>query len=423
MDRKIEKKNWTLKKIAMIAGGGIVLLLILYSFLFADGRQKLNVEADRITIAEVKKGSFQEFIPIDGNVQPIKTIFLDVIQGGYVETKYVDGGTNVKAGDPVLKLSNNNLVMEYMQRETQMMELINTLQNTRLSIKQNRFNLRRTLSQLDYQIDAAKDNYERNKKLFEEKVISQQEFNNLKREYERLIQQRSIEVESQRFDSINAINQIEQLEASLQRTYKNMELYKNNMNNLYVKAPISGQLASLNVEIGQSISTGQRIGQIDDLNGFKVRANIDQHYISRIFPGLKGEFDFSGATYNLSITKVYPEVQANGQFQVDMEFDGEFPKGLRRGQTLQIRLQLSDPAEAILLSRGGFFQATGGNWVFVLNEAGDAAEKRNIRVGRQNPKYYEVLEGLQPGDRVVVSSYEGYGQAEKLVLKGSTEDK
>jgi len=416
MDRKIEKKFWNKNRIIMVSGGSVLIVFFIYSFLFADNRSKLNVEVERITIAEVQKGSFQEFIPIDGTVQPIKTIFLDVLEGGVVEKKFMEGGNLVKEGEPLIKLANNNLVLNFMTRETEMYDLINNLQNTRRNLEQNKFTLQTRLTELKYQIDAAKVLYETNQVLFDQKAISKNEYLNSKREYERLLDARTIAIETQRFDSINAISQIIQLEATINRTNRNLEMFKENLNNLLVKAPISGQLSSLNVEIGESINAGQRIGQIDDLNGFKIRARIDEHYISRIFTGLKGEFDFSRKTYNLSISKLYPEVQ-NGQFQVDMIFEGEVPEGIRRGQTLQIRLQLSDPAEAVMVSRGGFFQTTGGNSIFKVDESGDFAEMVDIRIGRQNPKFYEVLEGLQPGDKVIVSSYEGFGDAEKLVLR------
>ncbi|MEL7146586.1 MAG: efflux RND transporter periplasmic adaptor subunit [Bacteroidota bacterium] len=285
-----------------------------------------------------------------------------------------------------------------------------------MSLRRNQFELKRRLTELDFQIDAAKDNLMRSKPLREEKVISEQDFLNIKREYDRLISNRKIEIESQRFDSINTRLQISQTEQTLQRTKDNLVMIRGNLENLFVKAPISGRLSSVDVEVGESISVGQNIGQIDDVSGFKVRATIDEHYISRIYEGLNGTFEFAGNSYSLELRKVYPEVN-NGLFQVDMSFTDGIPEGIRRGQTLQIRLQLSENITAVQIPRGGFYNTTGGNWIFVLDPSEEFAVKRQIRLGRQNPRYYEVLEGLAPGEKVVVSSYDGYEDKDRLIFK------
>lgn len=416
MDRKIEKKKWTPVRIAGFGLGGAFVVFLLYSFIFADKGSKLNVEVEKINIATVTEGEFREFIPVDGRVLPIKTIRLDAIEGGNVEKKFYEGGIMIDKGDTILKLANNNLLQNFIREETQAFILINNLKNTKLSLQQNQFNLRRNLIDLDFQIDEALDAYTRGKELHADKVISEQEFLNLKRAYDRLVASRKIAVESARFDSLNAVNQIAQTEATLYRTNSNLDLIKNNLNNLYIKAPISGVLSSVNVEVGESIAPGQNIAQIDDMNGFKVRSSIDEHYISRIYDGLSGSFPFAGKDYNVVITKIYPEV-TNGLFEVDMAFSDNIPDGIRRGQTLQIKLQLSENIQAVQIPRGSFYQATGGNWIFVVNEAEGVAVRRNIRLGRQNPRFYEVIEGLQPGDKVVVSSYEGYKDKDKLILK------
>ncbi|MFY0606366.1 MAG: efflux RND transporter periplasmic adaptor subunit [Cyclobacteriaceae bacterium] len=416
MDRKIEKKKWTLKLFLTWGAGGLFLLFILYSFIFADGGSRLNVEREKVNIAQVKEGEFREFIPVDGSVMPIKTIRLDAIEGGVVEKKYYEGGILVEQGDTILKLSNNDLLQNFVREETQAFILMNSLENTKLSLKRNQFELKRNLIELDYQIDEAKDAYNRGKELYDEKIISEQEYLNLKRAYDRLIDGKVIQIESAKFDSLNARLQIAQAESTLKRTRDNLEMIKKNLDNLYFKAPISGRLSTVNAEVGESISPGQNIGQIDDLNGFKVRASIDEHYIARIYQGLSGTFDFAGTTYRLHISKVYPEV-ANGLFAVDMVFTDSIPDGIRRGQTLQIRLQLSENITAIQIPRGSFYQTTGGNWIFVLTADESEAVRRDIRLGRQNPRYYEVIEGLQPGEKVVVSSYEGYDDKDKLVFK------
>ena len=415
MDRKIKKKTWTIGRIASIVLGGGLLAFILYSFVFTNKGTQLNVTLDRINVSEVFLGQFKEYIPVDGNVLPIKTIRLDAIEGGNVAKKFLEGGVLVNQGDTILRLNNNNLVQSFVREETQALILVNNLENTKLALRRNNFELKRRLTELDYQIDAARDNFERSKKLREEEVISEQEFLNIKREYDRLVSNRKIEIESQKFDTENSKLQIAQNEATLERTRNNLKMIKSNLDNLYIKAPISGRISYINVEVGESIASGQNIGQIDDLNGFKVRAAIDEHYISRIYDDLKGTFDFAGVTYDLVIYKVYPEVN-NGLFSVDLKFESDIPSGIRRGQTLQIKLQLSENIEAVQIPRGSFYQTTGGNWVFVVDESGSFATKRSIRLGRQNPRYYEVIEGLRPGEQVVVSSYDGYEDKDRLVF-------
>lgn len=416
MDRVIKKRKWTLKKLAIYGLSGGFVLFVIYSFVFADRSSKLNVEVDKINVAEVQNGEFREFIPVDGTVLPIKTIRLDAIEGGIIEKKYYEGGINVDEGDTILKLSNNNLLQNFIREETQAFILMNQLQNTRLQMQQSLFQLQRTLITLDYQIAQAKDLYERSEQLFKEKVISEQEFLRAKLDYERLTKTREVEVKSQKVDSLNAENTINNSMALLKRTNNNLEMIRDNLENLYIRAPISGRLSTVNGEVGESIGSGQNIGQIDDINGFKVRAQIDEHYLARIYEGLKGTFDFAGGTYELTIMKNYGEVR-NGLFEVDMYFESDVPEGIRRGQTLQIRLQLSENIQAIQIPRGSFYQTTGGNWIFVVDASGEFATRRNIRLGRQNPRFYEVLEGLQPGEKVVVSSYEGYQDKDRLVFK------
>ena len=395
---------------------GLVVFFIGYSFMISGGGARLNVERNKINIATVQEGEFREFIPVDGRVLPIKTIRLDAIVGGVVADKFYDGGILLDKGDTILTLANNDLIQSFVREETQASILVNNLENTKLNLQRTQFDLKRNLIELDYNIDAARDAYERGKKLFDEQIISEQEFLNLQREYNRLKDNREIQIESNRFDSLNARLQIKQTEETLQRTRDNLDMIKGNLENLYIKAPISGQLSTVDVEVGESIAPGQNIGQIDDLNGFKVRATIDEHYISRIYAGLGGSFTFAGEEYDLAITKVYPEVN-NGLFEVDMAFGGTIPNGIRRGQTLQIRLQLSENITAIQIPRGSFYQTTGGNWIFVVGENENEATRRDIRLGRQNPRYYEVVEGLQPGEKVVVSSYRGYEDKDILVIK------
>ena len=414
VDRPIKKKTFTPQRIVL--GLGIVAFLVFAVNTMLNGSQSsLNVAREKITVSKVERGVFDEFIVVTGVVQPLKTYQLDAIEGGYVAQKLLDGGATVKKGDLILKLENQRLMLEFVNRETEMYDLINNLENTRLRLRQDKFSLKKTLSELDYQIRQAKDDHERNTKLFADKIISSQEFTRTKIAFERLTEQRGIEVENQTFQEENSVTQIKQLEGTLDRTKLNLTMMKDNLSNLSVRAPVSGLLSRVDVEIGASITAGQNIGQIDDLNGFKMRVEVDEHYISRIFPGLEGSFEFSGTVVKLQVSKVYPEVR-NGRFDVDMSFVGTVPTGIRRGQSVPVRLQLGKPADAVLLPTGGFFSSTGGNWVYVLEPGGSKAVKRTISLGRKNPQYFEVLSGLTAGERVVTSSYENFGDKDVLIF-------
>lgn len=416
MDRVRKKKFWNTQRIILVVGGGAIIAFIGYQVFFSDKRSKLNVEADKLTVSSVSTGSFDEFIVVTGVVQPLKTIRLDAIVGGYVKEKIVEGGSMVSQGQVLLRLENQNLKLNFLQSETEASRLVNDLQNTRQQLRVNRFNMRRTLNDLDFRIDQAKDSYDRNQKLFKDKVIPESDFLKSKRDYELLVKQRDIETESQNYQEENAKMQISQLEGTLVRTQKNVELWRQTLDNLVVKAPVSGMLSSIDVEVGSNISQGQNIGQIDDLDGFKMRVAIDEHYISRIFVGLLGNFDFNGKEHALQITRIYPEVR-NGRFEVDMSFPKGAPEGIKRGQSTPIRLELGKAEKAMLLPVGGFFSDTGGNWVYVLDNSGKRASKRNITLGRKNPEFYEVLEGLQPGEKVITSSYANFGDKEVLEMK------
>ena len=413
MDKKIEKKFWTLKRIVWISGGILIGGFLVFQLAFADKRTRLNVDKEKITVSEVTQGVFDEFIVVSGVVQPIKTYHIDAIEGGYVKEKVIDGGNTVKEGDVILRLDNNRLQMEFVQQETEINRLINELQNTRLRLKQDKFGLKRTLNDVDFQLSQAKDNYDRNEKLYKGKVISEQEYLKTKREFEKLFNQKGIEVESQNYQEQNSTLQIHQLEGTLQHSQKNLQLMRENLSNLVVKAPVGGLLSSIEAEVGSSITAGQNIGQIDDLNGFKMRADVDEHYISRIFVGLKGTMEFNSQNYDLLIAKVYPEVKS-GRFEVDMTFSAKTPDGIRRGQSASIRMELGKSSRAVLIPVGGFFSETGGNWVYVMDATGKKAAKRNITLGRRNPEFFEVLDGLKPGEKVITSSYENFGKNEVL---------
>jgi len=416
MDRKIERKKWTPKKIGVIAAASLAVFLIVYSFLFGDSSSKLNVETERITISTVSKGPFQEYIPVTGSVVPIKTVYLDAIEGGRVETKYIEEGSLVEKGDQILKLDNTNLQLDIMYREAELFQQINNLRNTRLEMERNRLDLKGQILDLNFQLQKQKRLFERSKDLFSKRLISEEEFEQSRDQYQYLTKHRQLILQTHKQDSLFRQVQIHQLEQSVNRMQTNLEIVKQKLENLVIRAPISGQLTSLNIEIGESKSPGERLGQIDVLDSFKVRVDVDEYYIARIEIGKKGAFDFAGKSYDLAIKKIYPEV-VNGRFGVDMYFEGEVPQGIRRGQTLHIRLALGDLSEATLLARGGFYQKTGGQWVYVLDSSGKVAHKEAIKLGRQNPQYFEVLDGLRPGDKVITSSYETFGENDKLVLK------
>ncbi len=416
MDRKIEKKKWTPKKIIWLSIGGIFVFLILYNLIFGDHSAKFNVQKERISIEEVKKAHFQDYITVTGTVEPISTIFLDAMEGGRVEEIVTEEGTMIKKGDVILRLSNTNLHLEIMNREANLAEQINNLRNTRLSMEQNKLSLTRQLLELDYQLNVQKRDYENSKDLFSKKFISDKEFEEQKEYYEYLFKTRELVIENQKADSLFREIQVAQLENSVEQMQLNLEFVRKKLDNLSVRAPVSGLLVSVNAEIGEAKSSGQRLGQIHVLDEFKIRLEIDEHYISRVHSNLIGEFDFTGKTYKLQIKKIYPEVR-NGRFEVDLVFTEDVPERIRTGQTFRIKLELGESKMAILVPRGGFYQSTGGQYIFVIDPSEKFAVKRDIRLGRMNPRYYEVLEGLEPGEQVVISSYDNFGRAEKLILK------
>lgn len=416
MDRVIAKKGIGKKKIMLIAGIAGIICLIAASWYFTSGKSRLNVNTDRISIQEIKKGSFQEFIPVNGVVLPKTTIYLDALEGGRVEEKFVEDGTIMKKGQPILRLSNTDLELSLVNQETSVFNLLTQMQISRNAAQQNTIGKLNQLTDVDNSFKEAERIYKLNKKLYEQKVIGSQEFKQSENNYNYQLQKKKLAEEVLRKDSLSTRQEQDQARQSFGRTQNALEVMRKKVGDLIVRAPIDGQLTSLDAEIGQSKNKGERLGQIDVMDGFKVRVDVDEHYISRIFTGLVGECTIAGKSFKLNIKKVYTQV-TNGRFQVDMEFNDTIPQGIRRGQTLQIRLALSDETQALLLPKGGFYQQTGGNWIFKLNESGTVAYKTEIQLGRQNPDYYEILQGLKPGDKVVTSSYENYGTMQELVLK------
>lgn len=415
MDRKIEKKKFTPQKVAMMAGGILFGSFILYLMFFMDSRSTLKVEKERVTISTVEEDVFQELISVTGAVQPIQSIYLDAIEGGVVKQVFMESGTMVEKGDTILTLANSGLQLQVMQQTSGLYDQINNVRNSRLNLEQNTLQLQDQLANAKSQTRILEARYERQKPLVEKGLISQEEFESTLATYEYEKQRLDLTYESYKKDSLQTITQMQQLQNSEERMFQSLEAVQGILDNLILTAPISGQLSTVDLNQGQSISAGERIGQVDILDDYKVRVNIDEYHLSRIAPGLEGSFSFGGKQHQLEITKVFPVIN-NGQFEVDMEFSGNAPDGLRRGQTLRIRLELGESAEAVRLPRGSFFQRTGGNWVYVLNENEDRAIRREIRLGRQNPDYFEVISGLQPGEKVITSGYETFGENEVLVL-------
>ncbi len=416
MDRIIEKKKWPPKKIALIAGIIIAVSLLAMLMLNSFGKSRLNVDAERMSIGEVKRAPFRELIPVTGIVQPVTTIYLDLQEGGRVEEIFVEDGAILKKGDPILRLGNTDLELNLITQETSVYNLLTQMQIAQNNARQN------TISKLNQTVDVesevveAKRVYDLNKRLMATKTIPEQDFRQSENKYNYVLEKQKLVKEIMQQDSIASRQQLDQAEQSYKGAQNGLNLMRRKFADLTVRAPVDGQLTSLDAEIGQSKGKGERIGQVDVLSGFKVRVEIDEHYIARIYAGLEGQYRQGDSVYTLVIKKVYTQV-SGGRFAVDMLFEGKAPAGIRRGQSLQIRIALSDESEAVIIPRGGFYQQTGGNWIFKLASDGKTAYRTPIRIGRQNPDHYEVLEGLQPGDKVVTNSYENYGDVQELVIK------
>ena len=417
VDRKIETA-WVTPKRAVLA----VLALVLVSGLAygvwttATGGQALNVDREKLTVSTVKQEPFQEFIAVTGNVLPEQTVFLDAVEGGRIEELYVQEGAMVEAGDPILRLSNNDLRRQVLNSEAQIAEQQNQMEQLKLSMEQQALNLQQQIADMEYQIKQLRRQDDRQERLHERNLISEEAYLSTRDELE--YQQRRLELTQSAFvqDSLSQETRLTNMEDTEQRLQRNYEVLRESLDNLTVRAPIDGQLTALDGEIGQIISSGTRLGQVDKIDDYKIRADIDEFYIERVQQGQTATTQpIGGSEYALRVTRVYPEVD-NGTFQVDLQFAGNAPGGLRRGQSVRLRLELGSPEQATLLARGGFYQSTGGNWAYVLTGEGEAV-KRQIRLGRQNPNYFEVLGGLDPGDQVVTSGYDTFGDADRLVLE------
>ena len=417
MDRKIEKRfKFFSRKTLWISLGSIAILFVAFKLIFGDKSSKLNVETEKISVAEITRDIFQDYIAVIGTVEPIKTIYIDAIESGRVEEILLEEGSMLKKGDIILRLSNNNLILEISNVEAQIVQAVNQQRTAQLTMVQQQLNSETQMIETERLLAQHKRAYNNNIKLFEEQHISREEFDQSKEMYEATKRRFILLEEIQYQDSIFRKVQLESMGASVISLNRNLEIIKSRLDNLNIRASFDGELATLNPEIGEVVNFGSRIGTINILDSYKLRVEIDEHYIARVNRGLIGECDFASTSYPGKIIKIYPEVQ-NGRFYVDMEFTAGIPPQIKIGQTSRIKLELGESKEAILIPRVGFYQSTGGHWVYVINEREGYAYKRDISIGRQNPRFYEVLGGLEVGEKVIVSGYDNFGNVDKLILK------
>ena len=417
MDRIIEKtKTQQLKKYWPYAAGGSLLLVILCWLVFGNHASTLKVNADDLTMSEVTKAEFKDYVRTNGQVLPIQVVQISPEEGGIVMEKVVEEGTHVKKDDVIVRLSNSNLDLQILNAEAELAEKQNLLRNTQVAMQQDRLNNQTEQAQLDMDTQRKQRTFEQNRRLYQEKLISREDYLQSQEDYQLSAKKRSLVSKRLKQDSIYRSVQMDQMEDNLQNMRKNVVLVRQRKDKLEVRANIDGELGLLDVELGQSISPGQKIGQLNDLSDYKVQAQIDEHYIDRVRQGLMATFTRGDKTYQLQVRKVYPEVR-EGKFRCDFIFKGERPENIRTGQTYYIDLELGQPEQAIIIPRGTFFQTTGGQWIFVLSADGSKAYRRQIRVGRQNPQHYEILEGLEPGEKVVTSGYEAFKDNEVLIIK------
>lgn len=416
MDRKLKRKPYYKKKSFWVYSSGVIIFIAFIGFILSDTENTLNVEKDKITISTVMEREFEEFIPVTGTTLPRTTFYLDAILGGSVEKIYAEEGAYLRPGDKILKLSDSNLQLTTLQQETSTFREINEARNTRLRLEQNSTQLQASLVSANYNLNISHQKYKREKIMWDKKLISEQEFENARESYFRDAAEQKLAYQNYQQDSVLRLSQLSHIDESMRRLQMNLELIRENIDKLTLRAPIGGQLTFLDAEIGQLKTPGSKLGQIDAMDGFKVSADIDEYYIARVNAGLEATTEIDGKNYKLTVIKVFPGVK-DGKFQVHLDFSDVIPQGLRRGQTLQIKLKLSERTRALLLPRGGFYQKTGGQWVYVLNASGKSAVKRALVLGRQNPDYYEIINGLKAGERVITSSYENFGDADKLLIK------
>lgn len=415
MDRQIEKKSF-LRRYAWYIAAAAALAALLVWIVLGTTASTMTIDATDITISDVTRGKFDDYVRLNGQVLPIQVVQISPEEGGIVREKVVEEGTRVRKGDVILRLSNSNLDLQILNAEAELAEKQNLLRNTQVAMQQDRLNNRTEQATLDTDCDRKRRAYEQNARLYKERLISKEVYLQSREDYKLARRKQSLISQRLKQDSLYRHVQMAQMEDNLDNMRKNVLLVRDRKNKLEVRSAIDGELGLLDVELGQNIAAGQNIGQINDLSDFKVQAQIDEHYIDRVRPGLSASFSRDGKTYRLRVRKVYPEVR-NGTFRTDFVFVGERPVQMRSGQTYYVELALGKSQQATLIPRGTFFQTTGGNWIFVLDKSGRKAYRRNISIARQNPQYYEVTDGLEPGERVITSGYEAFKDNEVLVIK------
>lgn len=415
MDRQIEKKSF-LRRYAWYVAAAAALAALLVWIVLGTTASTMTIDATDITISDVTRGKFDDYVRLNGQVLPIQVVQISPEEGGIVREKVVEEGTRVRKGDVILRLSNSNLDLQILNAESELAEKQNLLRNTQVAMQQDRLNNRTEQATLDTDCDRKRRAYEQNARLYKERLISKEVYLQSREDYKLARRKQSLISQRLKQDSLYRHVQMAQMEDNLDNMRKNVLLVRDRKNKLEVRSAIDGELGLLDVELGQNIAAGQNIGQINDLSDFKVQAQIDEHYIDRVRPGLSASFSRDGKTYLLRVRKVYPEVR-NGTFRTDFVFVGERPAQMRSGQTFYVELALGKSQQATLIPRGTFFQTTGGNWIFVLDKSGRKAYRRNISIARQNPQYYEVTDGLEPGERVITSGYEAFKDNEVLVIK------
>lgn len=415
MDKKIEKKKWIIRNKYLVIAGVIVSAIFIYQLAFADFSSKYRISAEKIAITEVKHDYFQDYISLTATVEPIKTVVLSAIEGGRVEEIFIEESNNVKKGDPILRLGNPGLILEISNNEAQVSRSINDLRMTRLNMEATKMNLKSNMLEVKYELIDKKRTYNINKLLFKKDLISRIDFEKSKEDYETCFEKLKIIKERKSTDSVFREIQVKTLETSVSRMQQNLKSVQKRVDNLLIKAPCDGELATLTPEIGQVVNYGASIGKVNVLDSYKLKVEVDEHYINRIRKGLVGKCNFANRDFEAIVKKVHTEVY-EGKFYVDMIFTGDIPEEIRIGQTSRVKLELGKSKKALLVSRGAFYQSTGGRWIYVLNES-NIAEKREIEIGRYNPQYYEIIGGVQQGERVITSGYDIFGESDKIVVQ------
>lgn len=415
MDRIIQKKKWKNRYTFYALGGSLFVFVCVWLWV-GTRSDAMKVSRKYQTVSQVKRDVFKDYIRISGQVIPIQVVQLSPEEGGIVRDIVLEEGAKVRKGDVILRLSNSNLDLQILNAEAELAEKQNLLRNTQITMQQDLLNNRTERISLDLDVQRKKRNFEQNRRLYEERLISRETYLQSREDYDLVCRKHDLIVQRLRQDSISRSVQMEQMEENLTNMQQNVIAVRGRREKLELRSAIDGELGLLDVELGQSIAAGEKVGQINDLSDFKIQSQLDEHYIDRVRTGLQAMFVRDGKTYQVSVRKVYPEVRG-GKFRIDLVFVGEKPEKIRSGQTYDMNLELGAPKEAVIIPRGTFFQTTGGNWIFVLDKEGNRAYRRNIRIGRQNPQCYEVEEGLEPGEEVIISGYEAFKDKEMLILK------